>query len=146
MQTCRHLAFVLMILPVIQIAWLEKLKTNSNRSVYPKFLHCCFPFLSPLVCERLPCLSVCGSFPFPVRSCLLWESYLCFHIPSTLHNINIVDLLLARYKIFLYLFNYFFLQTVPLSLKKPSSLKKYVVFKKTQPNKQPNIENYSSGK
>lgn len=39
-QICRHLACVLVILPVTQIAWLEKLKTNKNCTVYPqsKFL------------------------------------------------------------------------------------------------------------
>lgn len=54
-QICRYLACLLVILPVTQIVWLEKLKTNSSSSVYPQSLHCCFPFLS-LVCERLPAL------------------------------------------------------------------------------------------
>lgn len=57
MQVCRHLACVLVILPVMQKAWLEKLKTKSNRLVYPQSLHFCFSFLS-LVCERLPALPV----------------------------------------------------------------------------------------
>lgn len=57
LQICRHLAFVQMILPVMQVAWLEKLKTNVNSSVYLRLLHFCFVFLSSLVCERLPYLS-----------------------------------------------------------------------------------------
>lgn len=57
MQICRHLACVPVILPIMQKAWLEKLKTNNNRSVYPQSLHFYFPLLS-FVCERLPALPV----------------------------------------------------------------------------------------
>lgn len=83
-QICRHLACVLVILPVMQIAWLEKLKTNSNSSVYPQSLHFCFPFLSPLVCERLPALpaflqtiSICSKELSSVRILPLLSHILC---------------------------------------------------------------------
>lgn len=55
MQICRHLACVLVILPVTQTACLEKLKTSNNSPVHPQSQHFCFHFLS-LVCKRLPAL------------------------------------------------------------------------------------------